>query len=97
MKDRPLPATPVPNGGGLTISNGNHQQDIYAGQSDTEPLYPKSSAGMPQITVNAPTTTAKIPPRPPPKPKKKVSVTSSQHGQTSNQIFEDECEDGTEV
>ncbi|XP_063703250.1 uncharacterized protein LOC134833027 [Culicoides brevitarsis] len=90
MKDRPLPATPVPNGGGLTISSNN--KNGHQDASDTEPLYPKSTSGMPQITQ-----TAKIPPRPPPKPKKKVSVTSSQHGQTSNQIFEDECEDGTEV
>lgn len=108
MKDRPLPATPVPNGGGLTLSNSGHMMpdtpsDTYSGQStgnlDTEPLYPKSSNGVPQIVMNggAEKSTTKIPPRPPPKPKKKVSVTSSSHGQTSNQIFEDECEDGTEV
>lgn len=111
MKDRPLPATPVPNGGGLTISGNNKPydqmsdtpSDSFPGQSshnnlDTEPLYPKSTSGAPQImNGGAEKTTSKIPPRPPPKPKKKVSVTSSSHGHTSNQIFEDEGEDGTEV
>lgn len=113
MKDRPLPATPVPNGGGLTISTSSNNKpydqmpsDSFTGQSmnnlDTEPLYPKS-VGVPQIVnggamdKTTSSNTSKIPPRPPPKPKKKVSVTSSSHGHTTNQIFEDEGEDGTEV
>lgn len=41
----------------------------------------------------------KIPPRPPPKPKKSLieAVTSNPQRITSNGHFEDECEDGTEV
>lgn len=41
---------------------------------------------------------AKIPPRPPPKPKKKIAVTAMRNGQGSTrQLFDDEGEDGTEV
>lgn len=98
MKDRPLPATPVPNGGGLTLSNNKTYDDVT--NLDTEPLYPKSATPQLLMTNGSATIsdkTTKIPPRPPPKPKKKVSVTSSSQGHTSNQIFEDEGEDGTEV
>lgn len=48
-------------------------------------------------------TTAKIPPRPPPKPKKKMPTISAitenpeLTGDSAQHLFQDECEDGTEV
>lgn len=102
MKDRPLPATPNNNNTNITIDdvaptyslfhdvlpdlNGDHT-------TETDPLYTKSNNVQ---IVNGEKGLTKIPPRPPPKPKKKVTVNSA--GQTStNKLFDDEGEDGTEV
>lgn len=47
--------------------------------------------------------TSKVPPRPPPKPKKKMPTISAitenpeLHAADGNKLYEDECEDGTEV
>lgn len=65
--------------------NGDHQLN---GSLRAEPLYSSSSNSE-----------KKIPPRPPPKPKKSVADLSAPSTQriTTNGHFEDEGEDGTEV
>lgn len=72
--------------------------------SDTEPLYgtAKSKQNVTLVPssnmmLNSNGTLTKVPPRPPPKPKKKVSVITNGQGGSTSQLFEDECEDGTEV
>lgn len=107
MKDRPLPATPrnyqpiaesqslPPH---LQAGNNNHSDMSHSyggsgyGCDDTEALY--VSRPIATITNGTGERTAKVPPRPPPKPKKKT-IAATADGST--QLFEDECEDGTEV
>ncbi|XP_037919747.1 leucine-rich repeat-containing protein 24 [Hermetia illucens] len=75
--------------------------------SDTDPFYgtaksngygvkivPSNTSGI--STSGTMDRISKIPPRPPPKPKKRTLATSAVPGST-NQLFEDEGEDGTEV
>lgn len=67
---------------------------------DTEALYSRSSKTPPTSIVNGTNVdkVTKVPPRPPPKPKKKVLTNGkTANGGSSSQLFEDECEDGTEV
>lgn len=73
----------------MSQSYGGYQHD-----DDTEALY-VSRHPIATIT-NGVERTAKVPPRPPPKPKKKTVVAAGM-GNGSTQLFEDECEDGTEV
>lgn len=62
---------------------------------DTEALY---VSRQPIATItNGMERTTKVPPRPPPKPKKKTMVAAAGTANGSTQLFEDECEDGTEV
>lgn len=73
----------------------------YTDYTDMESLYGTTSRST---TDGGAAKTVKVPPRPPPKPKKKTTTaasvanasTSEQTGSTSH-LFEDECEDGTEV
>lgn len=100
MKDRPLPATPVPSKSSYdpTIHETmfDHNGDGDQSNADTEPLYSKSNGVQIVNGQNFNEKGLKIPPRPPPKPKKKVAINST--GQTStSKLFEDEDEDGTEV
>lgn len=111
MKDRPLPATPrtyqpiaettqsLPPHLQTGASTANHSDMSHSfggsgyGYDDTEALY----VSRPIATITNGGTaerTAKVPPRPPPKPKKKTAAATA-NGTT--QLFEDECEDGTEV
>lgn len=75
------------------LSANNHTADMsqsyggYHDDSDMEALY---VSRQPIATI---TNGVKVPPRPPPKPKKKTVGTVN----GSTQLFEDECEDGTEV
>lgn len=104
MKDRPLPATPLAyeviqeNMHHLNNSNSMSMDDgCTTNDNDTEILYIKSNNRNPTIVNGNTEKVVKIPPRPPPKPKKKPQQ-MGQNGQNStNQLFEDECEDGTEV
>lgn len=105
MKDRPLPATPIANTNGIGNNSRIYEpiQELTNSTmtSDTEPLYgtAKTNYGLtivPSAVGGTLDKISKIPPRPPPKPKKKMSVTSNGQGSTS-QLFEDEGEDGTEV
>lgn len=87
----------------LLLHQSNHSTDLsqsYSGgyDDDTEALYVSKKQPIATITTNGGERTAKVPPRPPPKPKKKTVVaanTTTANGST--QLFEDECEDGTEV
>lgn len=94
MKDRPLPATPK-------VQAASETADSFPTQlvfnTEAESLY-----GSRTIPIGADGTprTMKIPPRPPPKPKKKTANSASSIPTTiftSEHLFEDECEDGTEV
>lgn len=64
---------------------------------DTEALYSRSSKTPTIVNGTNVDKVAKVPPRPPPKPKKKVPNGKATNGGSSSQLFEDECEDGTEV
>lgn len=107
MKDRPLPATPL-------VYHPIHENQIPVGDlslstvgihDDTELLFNKTLEPQPTIvnTINNGTIdkpTGKVPPRPPPKPKKKqnaATITEGNADDSSSQLFQDECDDGTEV
>lgn len=104
MKDRPLPATPLVyqpmHGSQMPI--GDLSTSIH---DDTELLFNKTLEPQPTIvsTTNGSTIdkpAAKVPPRPPPKPKKKqnaATITEGNAEDSSSKLFQDECEDGTEV
>lgn len=104
MKDRPLPATPS-NPNGLPLNYEPIQETsplVSVGKSaDTEPLFSNGkSSNHPTITPSSEKLT-KIPPRPPPKPKKKIAAQPNNivvnSSGSKSQLFDDECEDGTEV
>lgn len=106
MKDRPLPATPRAY---EPISESHHtlpphlqsstmdNMSYGGGYDDTEALY--VSRPIATIMNGGAERSVKIPPRPPPKPKKKSNQASSSTtaADGTSQLFEDECEDGTEV
>ncbi|KAH8295552.1 hypothetical protein KR018_006302, partial [Drosophila ironensis] len=79
-----LPGSNI-NGGGLgTVAQ------FSTAPATSSPIHGSNSSDSPKII--------KIPPRPPPKPKKKMAVTTCRSGQGStSQLFDDEGEDGTEV
>lgn len=113
MKDRPLPATPfvyqpihenqMPSVDLSIIANDDTellfqtslepQPTIMATRTSSTPLPPPQQH---MLTEKA----TKVPPRPPPKPKKKqnaATITDGYDEDSSTQLFQDECEDGTEV
>lgn len=103
MKDRPLPATPL-------VYQPIHENHLPLGDlsavvhDDTELLFQTSLEPQPTIVAagSSAEKTAKVPPRPPPKPKKKQNAVTITDGNgnaddSSAQLFQDECEDGTEV
>lgn len=103
MKDRPLPATPL-------VYHPIHENQIPVGElsavthDDTELLFQKTNEPQPTIVSNGNNNmqekTTKVPPRPPPKPKKKqnaATITEGSAEDSTSQLFQDECEDGTEV
>lgn len=90
MKDRPLPATPANHEiGAIDESNASSMSK----GDDNDGLYYNRAAQV--VKGGGVDKAVKVPPRPPPKPKKKKSINGG-NGSTS-QLFEDECEDGTEV
>lgn len=95
MRDRPLPATP---GNMVPVPEQTTPEHII---QEDDSIYGNRPNGTPIINANGEKAT-KIPPRPPPKPKKRMStasngdITSTQLNDAS-QLFEDEGEDGTEV
>lgn len=92
MKDRPLPATPA-NRGIDAIDETN--ASMISKEDNSDGLY---FSRVPQIVSGGADKTVKIPPRPPPKPKKKKKpIDGGGNGGSTSQLFEDECEDGTEV
>lgn len=84
----------------LSLSSLMDQQSNNSRSDDTDALYSRSTK-TPTIVSNSSGNEklAKVPPRPPPKPKKKSSNAMANGGGDSStqQLFEDECEDGTEV
>lgn len=101
MKDRPLPATPL-------VYHPIHETQLPAGDlsiighDETELLFQKSTEPQPIIVSgnNMVEKSVKVPPRPPPKPKKKqnaATITEGTNDESTSQLFQDECEDGTEV
>lgn len=106
MKDRPLPATPL-------VYQPIHESQTPIGDlstgihDDTELLFQETSEPQPTIVSTATNSTnsiekpaAKVPPRPPPKPKKKqnaATITDNGAEDSTTQLFQDECDDGTEV
>lgn len=115
MKDRPLPATPIsivgmePNSEPIKLYEPIPETaSLATGGADFEPLYGKSNT-KPVINATGEMAT-KIPPRPPPKPKKRQSIAGGNESgvslvevgatsldQNGMASFEDEGEDGTEV
>lgn len=86
MKDRPLPATPANRDIGAIDESNTSKGD------DNDAMY---FNGPTQIVKIGADKAVKVPPRPPPKPKKRKPINGGSG--STNQLFEDECEDGTEV
>jgi hypothetical protein len=89
------------NGKGLTSPGANLK---YSMKDRPLPATPSGLMnGGDQISANGSlreplySSERKVPPRPPPKPKKSGMLESNPQRITSNGHFEDECEDGTEV
>lgn len=89
----------------LSLSSLMDHQQLMSSSSksndDTEALYSRSTKTPTIVSNNGNEKLAKVPPRPPPKPKKKSanggSAVSNGGDSSTQQLFEDECEDGTEV
>lgn len=81
------------------LSNSNNNNPNTNGVSD-KTVTPAQSAAAAAAALAA--SSNKVPPRPPPKPKKKMTTISAitenpELAADGTQLFQDECEDGTEV